>query len=290
MTSAYARPVEITVAPANLDEAVVAELSGLLTTSPYRTALTDAISTPSSHEGLGAYVEGRLAGYAFIKESAPGSSAWFLETWVPIGNFSKDVTVALVQAALRHWATPLTWWTHGAHAEVVADVANNFDFPLSRRVLRLERSLIDPVVGGDGNYRQFQMGDEVRVAEINNAAFADHPDRSAWTVETVLATVAQAEDLLVAPATAELTAFAWLKFIDSRVGEIQVLASHPAYRGAGVGRRLLADALGQLRQRGHRLACLYVEEDNDHAKALYLNAGFVEVGQPLTAYSVPASA
>jgi GNAT superfamily N-acetyltransferase len=51
----------------------------------------------------------------------------------------------------------------------------------------------------------------------------------------------------------------------------------PAFRGRGLGRRILADLLGWAQDAG-RTPYLHVTEGNDGARALYLSCGFVPTG------------
>ncbi len=60
---------------------------------------------------------------------------------------------------------------------------------------------------------------------------------------------------------------------------IATIAVHPAYRGQGIGRGLLARGLGQAYERGARLAFLEVRRSNLVAQKMYENFGFKVVGQ-----------
>lgn len=61
-------------------------------------------------------------------------------------------------------------------------------------------------------------------------------------------------------------------------GDIQTIAVSEAARGAGLGRRLLAQAQQDARDRGVQELFLEVREDNAPARALYASEGFVEIG------------
>ncbi len=60
---------------------------------------------------------------------------------------------------------------------------------------------------------------------------------------------------------------------------IATLATHPDYRGHGVGRRLLAHGLLAAYRRGARLAYLEVRRSNQVAQRLYTRFGFAVVGE-----------
>ncbi|MFC7432336.1 MULTISPECIES: ribosomal protein S18-alanine N-acetyltransferase [unclassified Agrococcus] len=61
-------------------------------------------------------------------------------------------------------------------------------------------------------------------------------------------------------------------------GDIQTIAVGEAARGTGLGRRLLAQAQQDARDRGVQELFLEVREDNAPARALYASEGFVEIG------------
>jgi mycothiol synthase len=75
-----------------------------------------------------------------------------------------------------------------------------------------------------------------------------------------------------------LAGFCWLKVEDRRdeglVGEIYVIGTAPECRGMGLGRFLVARALRHLRERGTRIAAIYVDESNAAAVSLYGQAAF----------------
>lgn len=59
-------------------------------------------------------------------------------------------------------------------------------------------------------------------------------------------------------------------------GYLQRLAVDPEHHREGIGRALVADALGWLRRRGARVAMVNTQERNGGALALYRACGFVE--------------
>lgn len=64
---------------------------------------------------------------------------------------------------------------------------------------------------------------------------------------------------------------------DSDLAGLFEIATRPAWRGQGFGRRVLLSALKWARLRGARQAWLQVESDNDVACGLYRSLGFSEV-------------
>jgi ribosomal-protein-alanine N-acetyltransferase len=69
--------------------------------------------------------------------------------------------------------------------------------------------------------------------------------------------------------------------------EILNLAVVPEIRRAGLGRRLLAAALDQLRSRGAERVWLEVRESNAPAQALYARHGFTTAGRRKRYYRAP---
>ncbi|MGQ9366268.1 GNAT family N-acetyltransferase [Azospirillum sp. ST 5-10] len=74
-----------------------------------------------------------------------------------------------------------------------------------------------------------------------------------------------------------------LGFVLARVaaedGEILAIGVPPARRRAGLGRRLLDEALAEMQRLGATAVFLEVAEDNMAARALYTDAGFFAVGR-----------
>jgi ribosomal-protein-alanine N-acetyltransferase len=62
-------------------------------------------------------------------------------------------------------------------------------------------------------------------------------------------------------------------------GQILNFAVHPAYRGRGIGKILLATALEQLRDRGATVVYLEVRPSNTVAISLYAHSEFITVGR-----------
>ena len=61
--------------------------------------------------------------------------------------------------------------------------------------------------------------------------------------------------------------------------ELVSLWVHPAWRGRGVGDRLMQAVLDWARQEGHTEVRLWVTADNEPAERLYARHGFVRTGQ-----------
>jgi ribosomal-protein-alanine N-acetyltransferase len=70
--------------------------------------------------------------------------------------------------------------------------------------------------------------------------------------------------------------------------EIMNLAVDPDSRLQGIARRLLADAIDEVRRADVKRVYLEVRESNSAARAFYSSAGFVEQGRRKNYYSHPA--
>lgn len=133
--------------------------------------------------------------------------------------------------------------------------------------------------------RPFRIGeDEERWLEVNNAAFAQHPEQGGWDLDTLRQREKEpwfeAEGFLLHERDGRLAGFCWTKVhIDNHhggdsLGEIYVLAVHPDFQVGGLGRSLLLAGLDHLTGRGLTTAMLYVEAAHRSAVNLYEHIGF----------------
>ncbi|HWD53100.1 MAG TPA: mycothiol synthase [Acidimicrobiales bacterium] len=131
--------------------------------------------------------------------------------------------------------------------------------------------------------RAFVPGqDEEAWLEVNNRAFATHPEQGNWTFATLLEREAEpwfdpAGFRLYEP-DGRLAASCWTKVHDDTsppMGEIYVISVDPDFQGHGLGRALTVAGLDSLAGAGLRVGMLYVDGDNP-ALSLYQSMGFVE--------------
>ena len=130
--------------------------------------------------------------------------------------------------------------------------------------------------------RAFVPGrDDEQWLEVNNRAFSWHPEQGGWTLETLHAKEAEpwfdADGFLVTELDGALAGFCWTKIhhdTEPVLGEIFVIAVDPTVQARGLGRFLTIAGLDWLTEQGITHAMLYVESDNEPARALYDKLGF----------------
>ncbi len=229
---------------------------------------------------------GELAGYAHldVTDVVAGASA---ELAVHPEHRGRGVGAALVET-LEAASTDgrLRLWAHGRHSPAVA-LAHGRGYVEERVLWQLRRSLLshipaEPMPAGI-RLRPFRPGaDEAAWVEVNNRAFADHPDQGGWTVADVEAREAEpwfdpAGFLLAERVdSGELAGFHWTKVHAGRppIGEVYVLGVDPSARGLRLGPALTVAGLRHLRGRGLSQVLLYVDESNTRAVRLYEGLGF----------------
>jgi mycothiol synthase len=241
--------------------------------------------------------DGGIAGYAHLDPTDPvaGPSA---EVVVHPAHRGHGLGRLLVGAALE--AAPghrLRLWAHGDHPSARA-LANSMGFSEVRRLEQWRRSLRVPLpdapLPAGVRLRAFRPGadDEAWVA-LNAAAFAHHPEQGSWTLRDLHARMAEdwfdPEGFLLAETTdGELVGFHWTKVHGGdghehehghehgheAIGEVYVVGVAPSQQGRGLGRALTVAGLRYLRSQGLDQAMLYVEGDNEAARAVYRGLGF----------------
>lgn len=200
----------------------------------------------------------------------------------------RGVGRALLTAAIEVAPPPgrLALWAHGDHPGAAA-LASSFGFTRTRVLLRLRRSLADPVppprLPEGVVLRAFRPGaDEDAWLAVNVRAFAEHPEQGRLTGYDLRLRLAEpwfdpAGFLLaVRVRDGRILGFHWTKVHPGPdpTGEVYVLGVDPDAHGQGLGAALTLAGLRHLRDRGLERVMLYVEESNPAAVALYTKLGF----------------
>ena len=220
-----------------------------------------------------------------------GNESWSLDLVIhPHHRYDfNEIAPDLVRAAIGVVASEggghLHWWifepnnTHRQLAES-SGLHQGRRLLQMRRSLPLERELAAPASGLEVSAFD-PATDTDRWLEINNAAFAAHPEQGGWTRDTLQARMREPwfdpEGFLIHRTGGVVDGFCWTKIHGegpSRCGEIYVVAVHPSAAGHGLGHALTVAGLESIAARGVDQAMLFVDADNAPAVAVYRRLGF----------------
>ena len=240
----------------------------------------------SSFAGLVAWEPGHDHPIAYAQVSR-GLHSWALDLVVDPHHRYDALTIgpemlaAAIDVVRGEGGGHVHWWVHqptGAHdamAEAVG-LARGRDLFQMRLPLPLDE---DPP---QLSLRAFVPGqDEAAWLEVNNRAFAWHPEQGGWDLETLLERQREPwfdpKGFLLHERDGRLAGFCWTKVHadhDPALGEIYVIAVDPDFQGLGLGRDLTVAGLSWLADHGLRHGMLYVDAANTPAVELYRRLGF----------------
>lgn len=185
----------------------------------------------------------------------------------------------------------LRLWSHGGLPGAAA-LARRLGFQQVRALWQMRRSLYAPLPQPDFppgiEVRTFRVGlDEQAWTDVNNRAFAGHPDQGSWAVEEIRRREREPwfdpEGFFLAERAGALVGFHWTKVHGGNgssghphgpIGEVYIIGVDPGEQTRGLGRALTLTGLHYLRSRGLAQVMLYVDEANSPAIALYSKLGF----------------
>jgi mycothiol synthase len=194
----------------------------------------------------------------------------------------------------------LRLWSHGDLPGAMSLALKN-GLAHARTVIQMRRSLTDPIPEIDPHIpiRSFLPGlDERPWLELNNSAFAGHPEQSNWQARDLEIRSREGwfdpRGFLIAENSGEMAGFCWTKIHGGHshrhadgeaehdhdpIGEIYIMGVSPKFQGRGIGRAVTIAGLKHLRYEGIFSAMLYVDADNESAIKLYKSLGFTEWGR-----------
>jgi mycothiol synthase len=224
-----------------------------------------------------------VVGYAHLSKHGSG---WGLETVVAPEH--RAVTEELIARALdvvhEQGGGHVHYWVFRPE-EADDAVAAKLGFQKGRDLLHVCVSLpiTHDVPMPEGiHVRRFEPGrDERAWLDVNNRAFADHPEQGEWDAETLQRRMKEpwfdADDFHIAADNGDIVGFNWMKLHPERgEGEIYVIGVDPDRKAAGLGKALLVAGLKHMADKGMTTCCLYVDESNGSALAMYEKFGFKE--------------
>lgn len=238
-----------------------------------------------------AHAGDELVGYAHLDPTDPveGASA---ELVVHPGHRRSGLGEQLVSELLTMVPDGrLRLWSHGGLSGAAA-LARRLGFQQVRALWQMRRSLYAPLGQPDFppgiEVRTFRVGrDEQAWTDVNNRAFAGHPDQGSWAVEEVRLREREPwfdpEGFFLAERAGALVGFHWTKVHGGNgssghphgpIGEVYIVGVDPGEQTRGLGRALTLTGLHYLRSRGLAQVMLYVDEENSAAIALYSKLGF----------------
>jgi mycothiol synthase len=243
-----------------------------------------------------------LVGYAHldVTDVVAGASA---ELAVSPSYRRRGVARALVKALIDDSGDGrLRLWSHGVQPGGTA-LAESMGFKQERVLWQMRRSLFATVPAprwpAGVEVRTFVVGqDEQAWLEVNNRAFAEHPNQGGWTLRDVQMREQEPwfdpDGFFLAEKDGRLVGFHWTKVHGALthdhddepthqhehhhepIGEVYVVGVDPSMQGQQLGPALTLRGLQHLRAIGLPQVMLYVDDTNTNAIGVYERLGFVK--------------
>ncbi len=215
----------------------------------------------------------RLDALLTVEDREPGDASLLVALLESIesrvGPHAEDVDLASVEH-IELWAKPSSNLHHEA--------ANRCGFVEHRSLHQMRCPL--PVPAPVLDTRPFRPGtDDRALLDVNNRAFASHPDQGNMTAEDLRRLSAEPwfdpDGIRLFDLDGRVVGFCWTKIHDEpRLGEIYAIGIDPSEHGKGYGAPMTAAGLRWLADQGLDVGMLYVEADNLPALRTYENLGF----------------
>jgi mycothiol synthase len=203
------------------------------------------------------------------------------------GGLEGELLRASVDHIAREGGGPAVLWLLGTDERDDEGVAPA-GFAPQRDLLQMRVALPlaeEPTWPTGTEVRAFVPGrDDEAWLEVNNRAFANHPEQGGWVRDTLRRRLTEPwfdpAGFLLAVDERGLAGFCWTKVHPpapgdvEALGEIFVIGVDPSRHGRGLGRALTVAGLASLAQRGIRTGMLYVDGANEAALRLYRSLGF----------------
>jgi mycothiol synthase len=254
---------------------------------PQQLAVSHVAEAPDGERIVLARQGTELVGIALLSPARDGSTV--VHVVVDPAAAASAVGQALLERAVEEapGAAPIHFWVMQAGAaDDLRAAAEGFVPERDLLQMRVALPLPAEVVAATRPLatRAFVVGrDEEPWVEMNNRAFAGHPEQGAWTVaelqDRMTADWVELDDFLIAddPDGPGLIGACWTKVHRDRtpvLGEIYVIDVDPRHHGQGWGRSLTVAGLTHLAARGITVGMLYTDATNVAAVALYRSLGF----------------
>jgi mycothiol synthase len=172
------------------------------------------------------------------------------------------------------------WWVFEPGSEH-DELARRFGLRVGRELLQMRRPLPTGLPFDVATRAFVPDVDDAAWVEVNNRAFASHPEQGGWTVETLRRRRAEPwfdpAGFLLHERDGRLAAFCWTKLhtdADPPLGEIYVVGVDPDFQGLGLGRQLTLAGLDSIARRGVETGMLYVDAANTPARTMYEHLEF----------------
>jgi mycothiol synthase len=215
----------------------------------------------------------------------PGIGRVILNCYLRLGHRGKGLARELLARAIRRareLGVEIFHVNVSENAEVARAVLSRLGFNCIKRFHELELDMTR--LDGPEAERAIQQcrylnrGEEDVLTHIQNRSFAGTWGYNPNTPEMIAYYIRlggfSPEKVILACEEEDVIGYCWTELVGKEEGVIHMLGTDPAYRGRGIGRRVLLAGLAYLRSKGVQVARLTVDSENTEACNLYKSVGF----------------